>query len=76
MNKQEFDKITTWQTGCFVLSAAKKKMTHSEIEFANLDESHRVRPSPTGNHICVCVNPEIAEWLCGRLNKLAEIENK
>jgi len=42
--------------------------------WAHRDEKLKVRPSPTGNAICICSNPEDAKWIAERLNMAANLE--
>ena len=66
--------INTWAQGYFVDHLRYSKWTKEEKEKADRDERLRVRPSPTGNAICVCSKPEDAKWIADRLNMAANLE--
>ncbi|PKL40772.1 MAG: hypothetical protein CVV44_03960 [Spirochaetae bacterium HGW-Spirochaetae-1] len=66
--------INTWQQGYFVDQRRYSGWTKEEKEKADRDERLKVRPSPTGNAICFCSNPEDAKWIAERLNMAANLE--
>ena len=69
-----FMNINTWAQGYFVDHPKYSRWTEEEKEKADRDERLRVRPSPTGNAICVCSKPEDAKWIAKRLNMAANLE--
>ena len=66
--------INTWAQGYFVDQLKYSRWTKEEKEKSEMDERLRVRPSPTGNAICVCFKPEDAKWIAERLNMAANLE--
>jgi hypothetical protein len=66
--------ITTWRQGRFIDSLRYAKWPEEEKAKADRDERLRVRPGPTDNAICVCHDPDQAEWIAQRLNLAAKLE--
>ena len=63
--------IKTWRQGYFVDQHQYERWTKKEKEEADKVEKHLVRPTPLGNAICFCPNPEDAVWIAERLNLAA-----
>lgn len=70
------NKIKTWAQGYFVDNPRYRKWSEDEKIRANNEEQLKVRPSPTGNAICYCNNPDDAKWIAERLNLAAKLEEK
>ena len=66
--------ITTWQQGKFIDQSQYSRWTKEMKTKADADESHNVRPSPTGNAICYCHNPVDSQWIASQLNKAAKLD--
>ena len=65
---------TSWQHGYFVDQSKYRKWSKEEKRRANEREKLLVRPSPTGNAICMCSYQKDAEWIADRLNFAAKLE--
>jgi len=73
-NIDERDSIKSWIQGFFVDQKQYNHWTNEEKNNAKLEEKHRVRPSPLGNAICRCSNPDDARWIANRLNLASTLE--
>ena len=65
--------IQTWVQGRFIDQPKYKHWTQEQKQAADRAEKHLVRPSPTGNAICQCSNPDDAKWIAARLNLIAKL---
>lgn len=65
-----------WIHGHFVDCSSYRNWTTAEKIKAEFEESFLVRPYPTGNALCRCSSPEVAEWISNRLNLCARLEKK
>ena len=63
-----------WQRGTFIDGLRYRKWTDVEKNNAENREKLLVRPSPKGNAICQCTNPEHARWIASRLNLASTLE--
>lgn len=70
------NKINTWQQGRFIDKPKYNHWSDEDKEKAHADESLKIRPSPEGNAICFCSNPDDAKWIAKRLNVAANLEKK
>jgi hypothetical protein len=70
------NKINTWQQGRFIVKPKYNHWSDEDKQKAHADESLKVRPSPEGNAICFCSNPDDAKWIAKRLNVAANLEKK
>ena len=68
--------INTWRPGRFIDSKEFAHMPDAWKDRRRNEESHLVRPSPKGNAICWCNNPEDAKWIADRLNVAANLEKQ
>ena len=66
--------INTWQQGHFVDRREYSHWTQEEKDKAESAENLKVRPSSTGNAICMCYDPHDAKWISDRLNLAADLE--
>lgn len=70
------NKINTWQQGRFNDKPRYNNWSDEEKQRSRTDELLKVRPSPEGNAICFCSNPDHAKWIAKRLNLAANLEHK
>jgi len=68
--------INTWQQGQFIDDPRYNNLSDEDKQRAHQDELLKVRPSPKGNAICFCSNPDDAKWIAERLNLAANLERK
>jgi hypothetical protein len=66
--------INTWQQGHFIDQEKYSDWSEERKDKAERDENCVVRPSPLGNKICFCNNPEDAKWIASRLNLASDLE--
>jgi hypothetical protein len=66
--------IKTWQQGKFIDGPEYRNAGEASKEFWEKAESVLVRPTPTGNAICVADTPEHAVWIANRLNLASMLE--
>lgn len=68
------DAVATWAPGRFV-DGPEYADLRPEVK-AEWDRQERflVRPSPKGNRVCVCDDPDLAAWVARRLNLAARYE--
>jgi hypothetical protein len=72
----ELNKHTGWQQGQYIRLPKYEKLSQGWHEESERLERERVRPSPTGNAICVTFEPDMAKWIAERLNTAAQLESK
>ena len=65
-----------WCQGRFVDSRRYNSRSDSWKDDRRREEKLLVRPSPLGNAICKCNDPDIAKWIAERLNLAAKLEEK
>lgn len=65
-----------WVVGEFINKPQYWNWDSDGIIRAKRGEVLKVRPSPEGNALCQCSNPEDAVWIVDRLNTLARLEKK
>lgn len=70
------NEITSWKQGYFVDQVQYRGWSSEMKAKAQRQEEHLVRPSPTGNAICCCNNPDDAKWIAARLNLAAKLERE
>jgi len=66
--------IKTWRQGSFIDQEKYRHMPDSWRNEMSIRESLLVRPSPTGNAICMATKPADAIWIAQRLNLASNLE--
>ena len=67
---------TGWRQGRFVDQRQYDNRSDIWKDKCRIEEKLKVRPSPFGNAICSCDNPDTAKWIAERLNIAAKLERK
>lgn len=76
MSNDSLDSHGLWRQGRFIDSTEYDHWSPEMKKRAQESEKRCVRPSEKGNAICLCENPDDAEWIASRLNRAAELEEK
>ena len=66
--------ICSWQQGQFIDARQYTKAPDDWKAERRREESHLVRPAPTGNAICRAMSPDDAHWIAQRLNLASKLE--
>lgn len=74
--KEALNKKQSWRQGYFLGGIQYRNMTNDWKAARQKEERHKVRPSPTGNAICRCSNPDDAAWIAERLNLASKLEQQ
>lgn len=65
-----------WQQGQFIDMPKYAHMSEEWKAARRAEEALLVRPSPTGNAICWCPDPETAVWIAERLRLADRLEQE